>query len=288
MEIHPSVKFKSPKSRIRHISSKGTQSMAWFQNFEKLHDLYMAEFNSKKEEGRRVSEGIMDYMGANSIHARNVLDIPCGIGRISHGLLMEGMDVTGVDVSPSFLNEFRNSTDRNAYGGELKLIKASFNTFRPHLGNSKYDLMINWWTSFGYSSYDDDVRFFSNLRSFSHRDTVLMVETWHKDYIMSHRMPFTYKDLGEMAVMNENSFPDNGSAVKTMHKYFEKSGRDLLFLNQFESAIRLYSRSELQDLMRKSGWKAVDIFNDIESRTPFSDERDRIVMVLKPETGNMQ
>ncbi len=268
--------------KISHIFPFNKHSTDWFHNFEKLHDLYISEFRLKMEEGSRTSAGILSYLEEISANVEKVLDIPCGIGRISKDLLSRGMDVTGVDISKHFLDEFRHISGRLGNSGKLDLVNATFKEFMPPVAGEKYDLMINWWTSFGYSSYQDDVEFFRNLKQLSHGNTVLMVETWHRDYIAGHKMRFTYKDLGRISVVNENLFQDNCSSVYTTHSYYEKSGNDLKFRDRFDSSIRLYSKDQLLDLMKEAGWEVIDIFNNIETRQPFNYANDRIVLILKP------
>ena len=268
--------------RISHLLSPHSQSLDWFHNFAKLHDLYLYEFNSKKDDGRRASKGILDYFDTNSISIGSVLDLPCGIGRISQAFLEKGIKVTGVDISEPFLEEYGKLAAKMGRLSGLELVHASFKSFLPELRGKKYGLILNWWTSFGYSTYEDDVEFFRNLLSVAHENTLLIVETWHRDYILKHKISTAFKDLGEVAVVNENSFLDNCSTVYTTHKYYQKSGKDLIYRDQFDSSIRLYSRDELLDLFHESGWEMQDTFNSMEKREEFNTDKDRIVLILQP------
>lgn len=268
--------------RQNYMLMSDDNPMDWFHSFVELHNLYINEFNAKKEDGERASNGIADYLDLNSIHIDKVLDIPCGIGRVSRGLLERGMSVTGVDISTPFLDEFKRSSVNESTSATLKLVNASFDDFLNRLFSEKYDLIINWWTSFGYHSYEKDLEFFKNLLNVSQRDTILMVETWHREYIAQHRMHFSYKDLGTMVVVNENSFSENDSKVYTIHKYYQKTGKDLIFKGEFDSSIKLYSKGEIFGLLKSAGWEIIDVFNSIETREPFKDSEDRIVLISKP------
>ena len=255
--------------------------MEWHNNFVRLSDLYIYEFNVKKLEGEKVATGIMNYLTSNSLKVQEVLDIPCGIGRISQYFLKLGIDVTGVDLSQPFLDEFRKTAENQNLSSPT-LVNANFKNFLAHINIKKFDLILNWWTSFGYSSYTDDKEFFAKLLNVAHKDTILMVESWHKDFILNHKVSTSYKDLGKLIVVNENAFEEEGCKVSTTHKYYEKREKDLIFLNEFKSSIKLYSKEELISLMQESGWRILDYYNDIESRDPFNLAKDRIVLILKP------
>lgn len=262
--------------------------MEWFKNFVKFNDLYIYEFRSRKEEGNRVTAGILNYMDINHNKIARVLDIPCGIGRISRGFLDRGMHVTGIDISEPYLSEFGKSVAESRNSKNLTLVNADFKNFQTYLDNREFDLIINWWTSFGYTTQQDDVEFFGKLLTVSHRDTMLMVETWHRKYITNHKINVSYKDLGKIVVVNENTFLDNDSTVITTHRYYKKSGKNLIFLNQFDSAIKLYTEKELLAMMNDSGWEVMDVFNDIETMEKFNSTRDRIVIIAKPRKGPYQ
>ena len=254
----------------------------WFQSFVRLHELYSMEFDAKKDEGASSAKGIIEYLKLVSPSARTVLDFPCGTGRISLELLKYGMVVTGIDLSTPFLDEFRIKATNYKQRTNLELVNASFKNFVSILRNRKYDLILNWWTSFGYSSYEDDVDFFKDLLNVAHKNTILIVETWHRDFIDKHRLSNTYKDLGQLIVLNENNFNKDLSVVETTHKYYKKLGDDLIFKDKFVSRIKLYSVSELLHLFEQSGWAVKESFNRIENRKAFSPVEDRIVIALKP------
>lgn len=78
-----------------------------------------------------------------------VLDAPCGHGRMSNLLAERGMEVTGLDATPAFLDIARR--DAEARGVQVAY----------HVGDLRdlgtvetFDAAICWFTSFGY--FDDE------------------------------------------------------------------------------------------------------------------------------------
>jgi 2-polyprenyl-3-methyl-5-hydroxy-6-metoxy-1,4-benzoquinol methylase len=72
-----------------------------------------------------------------------VLDVPCGHGRIANALAARGATVTGLDANPLFLERAR--TDAAARGVNVEYIQGD-------MREERFDLVLNWFTSFGYST----------------------------------------------------------------------------------------------------------------------------------------
>jgi SAM-dependent methyltransferase len=77
-----------------------------------------------------------------------VLDVPCGHGRIANRLAARGASVTGLDADPLFLERAR--ADAAARGVEVEYIQGDMSTLP---WEESFDLVLNWFSSFGY--FDD-------------------------------------------------------------------------------------------------------------------------------------
>jgi SAM-dependent methyltransferase len=76
-----------------------------------------------------------------------ILDCPCGYGRIANSLAERGFHVTGLDASELFLS--RGRTDAAARGVEVEYVHGDMR----HLPwEGRFEGLINWFTSFGYFS----------------------------------------------------------------------------------------------------------------------------------------
>lgn len=75
-----------------------------------------------------------------------VLDVCCGIGRHSIELAKIGYDVTGIDISNFFLSLARKQAKKERLKADFKCRQMDdLKEFK-----SKYDIVINLFTSFGY------------------------------------------------------------------------------------------------------------------------------------------
>jgi 2-polyprenyl-3-methyl-5-hydroxy-6-metoxy-1,4-benzoquinol methylase len=76
-----------------------------------------------------------------------ILDCPCGHGRIANALAERGFHVTGIDASDFFLERAR--ADANARGVDVEYIQGDM---RSLPWRDRFDALVNWFTSFGYFS----------------------------------------------------------------------------------------------------------------------------------------
>ena len=79
-----------------------------------------------------------------------ILDVPCGHGRIANALAERGYVVTGLDATPLFLNVAES--DALSRGIQIRYVQGDMRKLPS--ADAEYDVLINWFTSFGY--FDDD------------------------------------------------------------------------------------------------------------------------------------
>jgi len=88
-----------------------------------------------------------------------VLDLPCGLGRLTVPLARLGLRMTGVDLSPAYLDRGR---DRAAAAGlAIRFIQSHM---REIGFQGEFDAAFNWGGSFGYFSEEDNLRYCRRVR----------------------------------------------------------------------------------------------------------------------------
>ncbi len=84
-----------------------------------------------------------------------ILDVGCGNGRFHRYLREFGYEVWGIDVSDELLEEAKRRNE----GFEKYYIKADMRNF--DLGR-RFDVVLSWFTSFGYFSDEENVKVLQN------------------------------------------------------------------------------------------------------------------------------
>ncbi|MDX6511302.1 MAG: hypothetical protein QOE36_806 [Gaiellaceae bacterium] len=117
-------------------------------DFEGVFDedyLYFYETMLTPERTAGEVEQIVELLGPRD----EVLDCPCGHGRISNALAERGYRVVGLDRSELFLERAR--ADAKARGVDVEYVQGDM---RELPWRERFDGVVNWFTSFGY--FDDE------------------------------------------------------------------------------------------------------------------------------------
>lgn len=126
------------------------------------------------ERNRSEMEEIVGLLGLAA--GSSILDAPCGHGRIANLLVVEGFDVTGVDLTDTFIERARADAQQlgvevDCRSGDLRKLPTS----------GPFDAVLCWFTSFGYFDDDDNRRVLDEFARVLRPDGRLLIETLHHD-----------------------------------------------------------------------------------------------------------
>jgi SAM-dependent methyltransferase len=108
--------------------------------------LYFYEGFLGEERNTADVDRVVEVLGV--VPGDRVLDAPCGHGRIANLLAERGMEVTGVDATPEFIDLARE--DATGRGVEVNY---QVGDLRELGVDGPFDALVCWFTSFGY--FDD-------------------------------------------------------------------------------------------------------------------------------------
>lgn len=118
--------------------------MEWFADYPKHY--YLKPDDTGAQEAAFIRRILHLRRG------QSVLDAPCGAGRISVALAAAGLHVTGVDLTPSFIQRARNRFRREGLRG--KFITADL---RGIDFTEQFHGVFNWQGSFGFFSEEENL-----------------------------------------------------------------------------------------------------------------------------------
>lgn len=118
--------------------------MADFDFDQVFGDDYLYFYEALLTEERSQQEADLIIRLLDLQQGMRILDIPCGHGRIASRLAEFGCKVVGVDSNASFLAVARGA------GQPVDYREADMRHFAA---NAEFDVVVNWFTSFGY--FDD-------------------------------------------------------------------------------------------------------------------------------------
>jgi SAM-dependent methyltransferase len=113
--------------------------------------------------------------------AAEVLDAPCGHGRIANRVSNFGFRVTGLDSSRLFLDVARERAA--ALGVSVEYVEGDL---REMPFEARFDAAINWFTSFGYFDDEGNRRVLEGFRRALRPGGVFLLEQASRDFLVSN------------------------------------------------------------------------------------------------------
>ncbi|HUU29108.1 MAG TPA: methyltransferase domain-containing protein [archaeon] len=248
--------------------------MAWYKKtFGKTYlDIYSHRDDTEARKVRNLFEllysPLVEKKGSQVLC---ILDLCSGQGRYSRVLAQAGHRVVGLDLSEELLREAQSYLEASPpLPGHIWLVRADMRRIPFY---KKFDLVINMFTSFGYFEEDEE------------NQKVL-------DSIKQALKPggrFLIDYLNHCAVLKnlvkEDDFQTNGLSVKQwrtisadglrVEKKVIVKGPD--WQDRFDESVRLFSKEELENMLRGAGLEVDRIFGDYTG-APYTDDSPRLIL----------
>jgi SAM-dependent methyltransferase len=199
--------------------------------------------------------------------AAEVLDVPCGHGRIANRLAARGARVTGLDADPFFLERAR--ADAEARGVEVEYVHGDM---RELAWEDRFDAVVNWFTSFGYFDDEGNRDWLRAARRTLKPGGRLAIEIHSRDVFMRHLLPVTLTERDGNLLVDRHRFDVETGRLET-ERWIVRDGA----VRKTEYSVRFYSFTELRSLLQDAGFAAVEAVG--HDGKPLTAETRRMVVV---------
>jgi SAM-dependent methyltransferase len=223
-------------------------SQEWWQDFfdQDYVDAWGPLFS--KEQSRQDAATLLDILGLGD--DAQVLDAPCGYGRVSLPLADLGVRVVGVDQSAELLAKGRG--ERGGHSEErLRYVQHNLREPMDFVEEESCDAAINLFSSVGYGTDDDDVAIFRNIAAALKPKAPLFIDTMHRDAIVARyardQKPGIKRDGSTL--WEEQDFDPVRGTMKTTWFWDGPQGK-----GQKSATIRIYALSELHHILELAGF----------------------------------
>jgi SAM-dependent methyltransferase len=200
-----------------------------------------------------------------------ILDLCCGIGRISAELARMGFAVTGVDITESFLRTARDDAEYEKLN--IEYISADVREFtRPEF----FDVIINLYISFGYfSDQNDDLKVLRNVYKSLKKGGSFIIETLGKEISARDFIEAEWFERAGYTMLTEYEPLDSWTFLKNRWILLKDEKRlEKIFIQ------RLYAASELRALLSQAGFEKVEIYGNWDE-SPYNQHAAKLIAVCR-------
>ena len=238
---------------------------AWFDSLA-YHILYG---NRDNDEAFNLIEHLDAILPDN---VNKVLDVGCGAGR--HVIAWEklGYEASGFDLSPESIKIAKTKSTKSDFKVlDMRLLESE------EAWGSKFDIVSNLFTSFGYFSKEED--HLTVLKGFSHAlkpGGLLILDYLNDKYSKARLVPSEVIELGGYT-FNIKRFLKDGFFQKSI-SFRSPEGKDYNFVEQ----VRAWSADDLKSLLLGVGLQPEKIYGDYEFGR-HSENSPRCIIVARKQ-----
>ena len=197
-----------------------------------------------------------------------ILDAPCGHGRIANALAARGCRVIGLDITPLFLRIARD--DAVARFVDVEYVEGDI---RELPWEGRFDRVINWFTSFGYFDDEGNRRVLTEAYRTLRAGGRLAIDIHNRD-------AFARRFLPESVTERDGNFLLDLRSVDVVRGRVDNERvviRDGA-VRRMRFSIRMFTFTELRDWLLAEGFRTVDGF-DWETGDALGYESRRMIVV---------
>jgi SAM-dependent methyltransferase len=240
----------------------------WFADESIWKDLY--PFTFPESAFALAEEQVEKILRLTGVGGGKVLDLCCGPGRHAVALAKRGFAVTAVDRTRFLLEHARARAAQANLSVEFVL-----EDMRRFSRPATFDLIINFFTSFGYfEDQADDFRVLELICENLRPSGVFVLEMVSKERLAREFQATTSRELPNGDVLFErHQIVDDWTRVRNRWTLI-RAGET----RTFEFTHRIYSGQEMKDLLTKAGLAGARVYGDI-SGSPYGFDAQRLIAV---------
>jgi cyclopropane fatty-acyl-phospholipid synthase-like methyltransferase len=242
--------------------------MDWWKKY--FDDNYLCLYSYTEQSAASEVDGIIRML--NISPPAKILDLCCGFGRHSLVLARSGFDVTGIDISQTFLDYAK----RKAREMDVSIELESRDMRQIH-HEEEFDAVINLFTAFGFFDNEaEDQKVLNGVARAMKPDGQFLIDTINRDHVI-HSGQFQRWNLrNKLTILEERFFDFFKSRLEIVHHLIDEKNGD----RKLESSFRLYTLREMLDMFDRAGLMLTDVYGDFDG-SQYSGQSPRMILVAR-------
>lgn len=220
-----------------------------------------------------------------------VLELGCGTGRLLLPLVMTGLPLTGIDVSPALLERARTKLATITHGDEVTLVQADLR----ELELERHDYAFTFCTSNTLMHITDPAEQLAVLsRAAAHLRPggLLMIDLFHPDVarltevqgIMELADQWTREDGTEVIKWSVRTVDWAEQLQDTLFIYEEIAQDGTVRRTRCPFTLRFLWRNEAELMVRQAGLQVEAVWGDFEG-TPYDSQSEHLILLATKPAG---
>ena len=201
-----------------------------------------------------------------------VLDVPCGLGRLSIELAKRGYNLTGVDKTHRFIE----TAKEKARKGKIR-IDFYEKDMRDLPFDCNFDAVFCFWGSFGYFDEKGDIDFLEAVNRVLKPGGKFLLDIVVAESILPRFMAKDWMKSGDMIIINNREWNHETSCVDEEWTLIKGEKREVKY-----SAVRIYTYREMVKLLESTGFGKCTGYSNLVM-DPFKLKSPRLLLVTEKE-----
>ncbi|MFA7419866.1 MAG: class I SAM-dependent methyltransferase [Melioribacteraceae bacterium] len=236
----------------------------WFSS-----ELYLSVYQHRNDEdAKQLCDLILS--STNLVKGAKILDAACGAGRHANIFSELGFDVVGFDLSKTLLRIAVESCKQ-------KLLSTKFfcSDIRNVPLNTKFSLIVNLFTSFGYFNTDgENFRFIKQAYNLLDSGGYYVLDYLNEKLLRKNLVAESEKEINGGKIFEKREISNN----RVVKEIKVLSGGEEI---KFYESVALYSKEEILSTCSYLGFECFNIFGDYAGSKFDELKSNRLILVMQ-------
>ncbi|MEN9963167.1 MAG: hypothetical protein RL582_262 [Bacteroidota bacterium] len=239
----------------------------WFKDWFDSPYYHILYKNRDHQEAEQFVNKLIAFL--NPAKDSSILDVACGKGRHAKQMAELGFQVIGIDLSYNSIMEAK----------EMENDRLSFfvHDMRVPFRNNQFDLVFNFFTSFGYFDTDSDNQDAIGMMCGALKmDGILVIDYLNAGRFSGGISQKETKEIDAVIFRTEKQIQDH-KIVKTISLHDTKND----FTADYAESVSLLTLDDFQKLASNAGLVLQSVFGDYNLNPFVESTSERLIMVLR-------
>jgi len=220
----------------------------WFQTF--FTGLYSQVLPGQFNSARTLAQVRTVKRLLKLRKGRRVLDVPCGMGRLTIPMARAGLVMTGVDLTASYLRRGRRRARQD--GLDIRFVHADM---RDLDFDGEFDAAFNWFGSFGYFSDAGNLAFARKVLRALRPGGRFLVEGINKSWLLAHFRPRDEQTIRGVRIVHRNTWDARTGRVLSTWTFQRGNVTE-----RRRISMRIFNGADMRCLLRAAGFRDIQCF----------------------------